>query len=158
MQATYQTPAKPDLPDDGGGPEGPLGRACELVGDRWSLRIVAALLDGALRYGEIHERLPAIAPNILSARLRALEESGLVSSERYSARPPRFEYRLTAEGGALRDAILTLTAWGARGAHLTAGEDAHGACGACGGELELRWWCGGCGEAVDAEEEQAIHA
>src|ERR1700757_4093243 len=78
-----------------------LASACEALGDRWSLPIVAALLDGPLRYTEIQERLPALAPNILTARLRKLERDGLLVASRYSSRPARFHYRLTADGAAL---------------------------------------------------------
>src|SRR5208282_601409 len=86
-----------------------VARASELIGDRWSLPIVAALLERPLRYTEIQELLPGLAPNILSGRLRSLERDGLISAERYSARPPRFQYRLTADGVALRDVALMLS-------------------------------------------------
>jgi len=134
-----------------------LSEACRLVGDRWSLPIVAALQDGPLRYTEIRELLPAIAPNILSARLRSLEQDGLLASQRYSARPPRFEYRLTGDGEALRDIARMLAAWGAR--RSGAGQEAvHESCGSA---LEMRWWCPACAAAVvgpSGEDEEAIPA
>src|SRR5262249_5460249 len=111
--------------------------ACEILGDRWSLPLVAALLAGPLRYGELQDRLPAIAPNILPARLRKLEEAGLVVSLRYSARPPRFEYLLSPDGAALADAVRALGAWAGR--REGAGHAPRHA--ACGTELEVRWWC-----------------
>ena len=144
-----------------------VARACALLGDRWSLAIVAALLDGAHRYGEIRERLPAIAPNILSARLRALEDAGVLASVRYSERPPRFQYGLTRDGEELRGAALMLGAWAARresAAHTHASGTEHERAGAeavhedCGSALELRWWCPVCGIAADAQEEQPILA
>ena len=104
-------------PGEGAGTPDPaaVARACELVGDRWSLALVAALLERPLRYTELQEQLPGLAPNILSARLRTLEQDGLIAAERYSARPPRFEFRLTPEGLALRAAALALATWsGAR--------------------------------------------
>ena len=51
----------------------PLEAALDRVGDRWSLLLVEALLDGARRFGELREVLPGIAPNILTDRLRRLE-------------------------------------------------------------------------------------
>src|SRR4051812_27477029 len=68
------------------------------VGDRWTLLIVHALLGGPLRFGELGERLPGIATNVLSQRLKRLEGDGLVISNAYSARPPRFSYELTQAG------------------------------------------------------------
>src|ERR1700741_379565 len=75
-----------------------VAAACETLGDRWSLPIIAALLDGPLRYTEVHEQLPALAPNILTARRRKPERAGLLVATRYSSRPVRFDYRLTADG------------------------------------------------------------
>ena len=103
--------------------------------------IVAALLDGPLRYTEIQERLPALAPNILSARLRKLERDGLLVAAQYSARPARFHYRLTADGAALAVPIELLSAWAA--ARLEPGAaPTHEPCGST---LEARWWCPSCG-------------
>ena len=121
--------------------------ACELVGDRWSLPVVAALLDGPLRYTELRGRLPAIAPNILAARLRSLEDDGLVVSSRYSERPPRAAYQLTAEGAELAGALRLLAHWGTRHTdqadaprHLT-----------CGTPIQARWYCPTCDQLVDHE-------
>ena len=100
-----------------GGRLAELAAACELLGDRWSLPIVASLLEGPLRYTEIQERLPALAPNILSARLRKLEQDGLLVATRYSIRPARFDYRLTTDGDALAAPIQLLSAWAAERAH-----------------------------------------
>src|SRR6266702_5651724 len=68
--------------------ESPLGAALERVGDRWSLPLVEALLDGARRFNELLEGLPGIAPNILADRLRRLEREGIVVGRPYSRRPP----------------------------------------------------------------------
>ena len=131
-----------------------VSTACEVIGDRWSLPVVAALLDGPLRYTELRERLPAIAPNILSARLLALEQEGLVVSSRYSARPPRFEYRLTPDGAALADAARLLGAW-ATGRAGAPGAVIHDVCGAA---LEARWWCPSCHDLADPSGEDTILA
>jgi DNA-binding HxlR family transcriptional regulator len=131
-----------------------LAAACDLVGDRWSLPIVAALLDGPLRYGELQQRLPAIAPNILTTRLRRLEQEGLVLSSRYSSRPPRFDYRLTSIGAALGDPIRLLAAWAGTRAQ-TADAAVHEICGT---PLEVRWWCPTCADSPQAGEEASILA
>jgi DNA-binding HxlR family transcriptional regulator len=55
-----------------------LESALATVGDRWTLLVIAALLDGPKRFGELQTDLPGIAPNVLSQRLRALERDALV--------------------------------------------------------------------------------
>lgn len=126
--------------------------AMAIVGDRWSLAVIAALLDGPLRYGELQARLESIAPNILSARLRKLADEGIVIAVPYSRRPPRVEYRLSGDGQELSDLLHALAAWGAR-----IGGSAHGAVHAvCGTPLEMRWWCPACAElATPAAEADA---
>jgi DNA-binding HxlR family transcriptional regulator len=76
----------------------PLADALERVGDRWTLLVVAALLDGPRRFNELQEELDGIAPNVLSARLKALTEQALVVAQLYSERPPRFVSELTESG------------------------------------------------------------
>lgn len=127
-------------------PESPLERALARVGDRWSLLVVSALLDGPRRFGELQETLAAIAPNVLSQRLKHLEREGVVVAEPYSTRPPRFTYRLTAAGRELAGALRLLAQWGA------AGSDAEGVRhGSCGTAMEARWWCPTCERAVEGE-------
>ena len=114
------------------------------VGDRWTLLVVSALLDGPLRFGELEAALGSIAPNILSQRLKHLEREGVVVAEPYSARPPRFAYRLTASGREMAGALRLLAQWGAAG---DAGEGVRHQ--ACGSPMEPRWWCPTCEQAVD---------
>ena len=90
-----------------------LDRALAAVGDRWSPLVVAALLDGPRRFGELQETVAGIAPNVLTARLRSLEEHGLVVAEPYSHRPLRYRYELTARGEDLAGPLRMLAAWGA---------------------------------------------
>jgi DNA-binding HxlR family transcriptional regulator len=133
-----------------------VGQVAERLGDRWSLVVIAALLSGPQRYGELQERVRGIAPNILSARLRKLEEDGIVVSTPYSERPPRYEYRLTAEGEALADALRLLADWAAR----SEGEDPVSAPhhGVCGSTLRVRWWCPVCEEPVTPGEDEPVVA
>jgi DNA-binding HxlR family transcriptional regulator len=120
-----------------------LDEALRRVGDRWSLAVVAALVDGPRRYGELAEELPGIAANTLAARLRQLESDGLVLARPYSERPRRFAYALTPEGAALGGVLDALEAW-------AGGGDAplHDLCGT---PLERRLYCPTCGVPVDAD-------
>jgi DNA-binding HxlR family transcriptional regulator len=134
------------------GSASPLGSALDLVGDRWTLLVVEALLDGPRRFNELVEALSGIAPNILSERLRRLERAGIVVAAPYSQRPPRMEYSLTADGRDLTSALRLLADWGAR--HAPAGLDAHEPVShaACGTPLQARWYCPTCELALsDAE-------
>jgi DNA-binding HxlR family transcriptional regulator len=92
----------------------PLHQALERVGDRWTLAVVRALLDGPRRFSELTADVEGIAPNTLADRLRRLERGGLLVARPYCERPPRFAYELTDEGRALAPAITALTAWGSR--------------------------------------------
>jgi DNA-binding HxlR family transcriptional regulator len=127
----------------------PLNVALSRVGDRWTLLIIQALLDGPSRFSDLQNEITGIAPNTLSARLKSLEADGLVIARTYSERPPRYEYTLSASGKELAGAISLLSAWGA--AH---GEDAevprHGLCGT---PLEVRWYCPTCGREADQDED-----
>ncbi|HUR24293.1 MAG TPA: helix-turn-helix domain-containing protein [Acidimicrobiales bacterium] len=128
--------------------DSPLEWALAQVGDRWSLLVVHALLGGAKRFGELSEAVPGIAPNILSRRLKSLEQSGIVVSEPYSSRPPRFAYDLTAAGRELAGALRLLAQWGA----TRSGEGDGVRHSACGSVMEARWWCPTCERTVDEAE------
>src|SRR3954451_11585157 len=123
----------------------PLDDALARVGDRWTLLAIAALLDGPRRFNELQEALGGIAPNILSARLKALAEYALVVQRPYSERPPRFVYELTDSGRELAGALRLLADWGARAG---GGEPRRHS--RCGSALRARWWCPTCEEPVDA--------
>src|SRR6187455_3345446 len=95
-------------------PSSPLADALSRVGDRWTLLVVAALLDGPKRFNELQDELDGIAPNVLSSRLKALTEQALVVAQPYSERPPRFAYELSEAGRELGGALRLLADWGAR--------------------------------------------
>ena len=131
----------------------PLEEAVARVGDRWTLLIVAALLDGPRRFNELTELVPGIAPNTLSDRLRRLDRETLVVARQYSERPRRFAYELTERGRELAGALRLLAEWGALGADE--GDALRHA--ACGTPLQARWYCATCGRAVDSGETADVH-
>ncbi|WP_350347844.1 helix-turn-helix domain-containing protein [Agromyces sp. G08B096] len=85
-----------------------VARAVERIGERWALLIVRDLLHGARRYSDLKQGLPRIPTNILSDRLKELQEAGVVR------RVPtvRGGYELTAYGRALEPVVLELERWG----------------------------------------------
>ena len=126
-------------------PATPLELALERVGDRWSLLLVEALLEGPRRFNELSDGVSGIAPNILADRLRRLEREGIVLARPYSDRPPRMEYALTSAGHDLAGALRLLADWGARRSehsdpirHAT-----------CGTPVEARWYCPTCSVLVE---------
>ena len=88
-----------------------VARALEVVGERWTLLIVRDVFLGLRRFDELQESL-GIARNVLADRLNRLVEDGVLEKVRYSERPERFEYRLTAKGRDLNVAIAGLRQWG----------------------------------------------
>lgn len=135
-------------------PQSPLELALERVGDRWSLLLVDALLDGPRRFNELQDGI-GIAPNILTERLRRLDREGIVLARRYSDRPPRLEYSLTAAGHDLAGALRLLADWGGRRSDHP-DPVRHSLCGT---PLEARWYCPTCTILVEkpaAEEARVI--
>ena len=133
-------------------PATPLEDALARVGDRWTLLVVAALMEGPKRFNELHDELDGIAPNVLSARLKALTEQTLVVAQPYSERPPRFAYELSEAGRELAGALRLLADWGAR----TGGGAEPYRHDACGSALEARWWCPTCEVVVDDPEDDDV--
>ncbi len=131
----------------------PLAAALDSVGDRWTLLLVEALLDGPRRFGDLQSELPGIASNVLTQRLRRLEGEGLVLAQPYSERPQRFVYELTSSGRELAGALRLLADWGAR--HREGGEGPRHA--ACGTPVEARWWCPTCERPVEEDEAADLH-
>ena len=134
-----------------------LAAALERVGDRWSLLVVEALLDGPRRYNDLLVALPGIAPNILADRLRRLERERLIVARPYSERPPRMDYSLAADGRDLAGALRLLADWGARRTAPPGGDPkapAHEPLrhDACGTPLEARWYCPTCALTVADDE------
>ena len=126
----------------------PLAAALERVGDRWSLLLIEALLQGPRRFGELSEAVAGIAPNILADRLRRMEGERIVRATPYSERPPRFTYALTDEGQELAGVLRLLADWGSRGS-ANAEPMRHAACGS---PVEARLWCPTCARSLEESE------
>jgi len=89
----------------------PIARSLERVGEWWSILILRDALHGFTRFDEFQKSLD-IAPNMLTRRLNALVEAGLLERRRYNERPPRYEYVLTERGRDFRPVIVAMFAWG----------------------------------------------
>jgi DNA-binding HxlR family transcriptional regulator len=91
----------------------PIARSLEHVGEWWSMLILRDAFAGLSRFDEFEQSL-GIAPNMLSRRLSALVEAGMLQRRRYSERPPRDEYVLTERGRDFRGVLFALMAFGNR--------------------------------------------
>jgi len=95
--------------------ECPVARTLDLIGERWTILLLRdLLLHGPRRFQDFQASLPGVAPNTLSARLKSMEDSGLVSRTLYSERPPRLEYVLTAKGKSLGPVVKAMRDWGSK--------------------------------------------
>jgi DNA-binding HxlR family transcriptional regulator len=92
-----------------------LARAVEIVGERWALLIIRDLLVGPRRFTDLRRGLPRIPTNVLTERLRELEDAGVVE-RRVLPRPAggSVVYALTPYGAELEDVVLRLGLWGAQ--------------------------------------------
>ena len=90
-----------------------IAGALDMIGDRWTLLLVRDLSLGLSRYDEFRSST-GIPAATLAARLRHLEQSGLVERVPYQKQPPRDEYRLTAKGRDLWKVSVALREWGDR--------------------------------------------
>jgi DNA-binding HxlR family transcriptional regulator len=114
-----------------------VARTLELVGEKWTLLAVREMLLGNHRFDEF-VRFTGAPRDILTNRLRKLEDAGLVRRVRYQERPPRFEYHLTEAGRSLQTVVTTLRDWG----------DDHLADGPAGPPLVFEHTCGAAFHAV----------
>lgn len=93
----------------------PITNALDLLGDKWTLLVVRDLLfAGKRRFGEFLASPEGIPTNILTERLRRLEEHGIVVKVPYPSRPQRYEYRLTTRGTDLLPILREMSAWANR--------------------------------------------
>jgi DNA-binding HxlR family transcriptional regulator len=92
----------------------PIARSLDVFGDRWTMLLMRDLHDGHCRFADLLRSLDGISPNLLSSRLKRLEEKGIVTRRLYNIHPPRAEYVLTEPGEAFRPILEEITAWGNR--------------------------------------------
>ncbi|HEY7578158.1 MAG TPA: helix-turn-helix domain-containing protein [Acetobacteraceae bacterium] len=93
----------------------PIARTLDVIGDSWTILILRDLaVSGARRFQDFERSLKGISPTTLSARLKRLEQAGIVERRFYEQHPPRAEYLLTERGKDLRPVLKALLTWGQR--------------------------------------------
>ena len=93
-------------------PACPVETTLMLIGDKWKVLILRDLLPGTKRFGELKKSIGSVSQKVLTAQLRDMEESGLVSRKVYAEVPPRVEYSLTELGQSLKPILDSMWNWG----------------------------------------------
>jgi DNA-binding HxlR family transcriptional regulator len=126
-----------------------VGRALELVGERWTLLILREAFFGVQRFGQLARNLNIPRPT-LSSRLRTLVDVGLLDRVPYSRDPERHEYRLTDSGRELFGAIVVLMRWGDEHLPNPGGPPIVLRHQTCGESIDPRLICTHCGDEITA--------
>src|SRR5215470_4843058 len=91
-----------------------FARALEVVGERWAMLVIRDLLVSPKRFTDLHNGLPGIPTNVLTARLKELEQAGVIQ-RRVLPRPTgSVIYELTEYGAELENVVVQLGRWGAK--------------------------------------------
>lgn len=93
-------------------PACPVETTLLLISDRWKVLIIRDLLDGTKRFGELKKSIGNVSQKVLTANLRSMEDSGLLTRKVYAEVPPRVEYTLTETGYSLKPVLDALSEWG----------------------------------------------
>ena len=133
MKATYELPCN-------------IAQSLNIIGDRWTLLIIHEILIGNTTFNNIKKALDGISSNLLSDRLKHLEESGLITSTLYSSHPPRYQYTLTTSGKALEDVFNAIIIWGTEHLEKCHKKLIHQT---CNHQVDITYHCSHCNENVD---------
>ena len=93
-------------------PACPVETTLMLIGDKWKVLILRDLMPGTKRFGELKKSIGHVSQKVLTAQLRDMEASGLVSRKVYAEVPPRVEYSLTELGRSLKPILDAMRNWG----------------------------------------------
>lgn len=93
-------------------PACPVETTLTLIGDKWKVLILRDLLPGTKRFGELKKSIGNVSQKVLTAQLRAMEDSGLINRTVYAEVPPRVEYSLTELGQSLKPILDAMQNWG----------------------------------------------
>jgi DNA-binding HxlR family transcriptional regulator len=132
------------------------GRPCSIaaalgvVGERWALLVIREINFGNHRFDQIARNTGA-ARDILTSRLRSLEQAGVICRRQYQEHPPRFEYHLTDAGKGLRPVLNALRTWGDR---WVVDEPPVVVTHSCGHDLDIVPTCAHCGSAVHSSDDR----
>ena len=93
-------------------PACPVETTLTMISDKWKVLILRDLMTGTKRFGELKKSIGSVSQKVLTAQLRQMEASGLVSRKVYAEVPPRVEYTLTDLGYSLKPILMAMQNWG----------------------------------------------
>lgn len=93
-------------------PACPVETTLTLISDKWKVLILRDLMGGTMRFGELKTSIGHVTQKVLTAQLRQMEASGLLTRRVYAEVPPRVEYTLTELGYSLKPVMDALWTWG----------------------------------------------
>ena len=93
-------------------PACPVETTLTLIGDKWKVLILRDLMPGTKRFGELKKSIGSVSQKVLTAQLRTMEDSGLLTRTVYPEVPPRVEYTLTELGQSLKPIHDSMQSWG----------------------------------------------
>ena len=93
-------------------PACPVETTLMLIRDKWKVLILRDLLTGTKRFGELKKSVGNVSQKVLTAQLRQMEDSGLLTRTVYPEVPPRVEYTLTELGYSLKPVLDAMWDWG----------------------------------------------
>lgn len=92
----------------------PITKTAEVIGGKWSLPIIFALIKDTKRFKELERHIEGINTRMLVKELKQLEDNGIVLRKVYAEVPPKVEYSLTEKGKALKNVLVEMKKWGDR--------------------------------------------
>lgn len=93
-------------------PACPVETTLTLISDKWKVLILRDLMNGTMRFGELRKSIGQVSQKMLTAQLRQMEGSGLLTRTVYPEVPPRVEYTLTDLGRSLKPILDAMWVWG----------------------------------------------
>lgn len=126
-----------------------IAQTLNIIGDKWTLLILRQLSNGNDTYNSMLENLEGIPSNLLSNRLKKLEEDELIIPVLYQTHPPRYKYVLTESGKDLDDVFNSIILWGERHLKKCYKELIHTS---CNHNITLQYYCPHCKETIDKND------
>ena len=93
-------------------PACPVETTLTLISDKWKVLVLRDLMPGTKRFGELKKSIGTVSQKVLTAQLREMEQSGLLTRTVYPEVPPRVEYTLTELGRSLKPILDAMCSWG----------------------------------------------
>lgn len=129
-----------------------IAQTLNIIGDKWTLLILYQLLSGHHTFQKISENLQGIPTNLLSSRLKTLEENQLITLELYQNHPPRYNYLLTESGKDLEHVLNSIFQWGEEHLEKCNKKLIHKKCKS---RVDLIYYCSCCKEIIHTGDIEA---